>query len=93
MPAKKQATSKTQRSLSKNLEKLATPKTKAKAPPKKTTRKKSTDITVANSRKAELFPYPTFPFRLEDKSENKTCWFACEDHAKKYIQRYNPEYK
>jgi hypothetical protein len=38
------------------------------------------------------FPYEGFPYRLEhnDKGESKVCWFSCEDHLKKYIDRYKP---
>jgi len=38
------------------------------------------------------FPYEGFPYRLEhtDKGESKVCWFSCEEHLKKYIERYKP---
>jgi hypothetical protein len=38
------------------------------------------------------FPYEGFPYRLEytDGKEEKICWFTCEDHLKKYIDRYKP---
>ena len=38
------------------------------------------------------FPYDGFPYRLEHKdgSENKTCWFSCEEHLQKYIDRHKP---
>ncbi len=38
------------------------------------------------------FPYDGFPYRLEHKdgSETKTCWFSCEEHLQKYIERYKP---
>jgi hypothetical protein len=38
------------------------------------------------------FPYEGFPYRLEhtDKSESKVCWFSCEEHLQKYIERYKP---
>jgi len=45
------------------------------------------------SRKSELFPYETFPIRLEDKTENKVCYFQTEGHAQKYIDRYKCVYK
>ena len=46
------------------------------------------------SGKVDLFPYyETFPIRLEDKTENKVCWFQCEQHAQKYVDRYNCDYK
>jgi hypothetical protein len=40
----------------------------------------------------ENFPYDGFPYRLEHKdgSDNKTCWFSCEEHLQKYIERYKP---
>ena len=54
--------------------------------------KKNTELLVYSSDLA-LFPYvDTFPYRLEDKSEKKTCYFQCHEHAIKYVQRYNPEY-
>ena len=38
----------------------------------------------------KLFPFVgTFPWRLEDRKEKKTCWFQCFDHAEKYILRYS----
>ncbi len=38
------------------------------------------------------FPFDGFPYRLEHKdgSDTKTCWFSCEDHLQKYIERYKP---
>lgn len=36
----------------------------------------------------EEFPHEGFPYRLEDKRENKTCFFQSEDHMNKYIARY-----
>jgi hypothetical protein len=35
------------------------------------------------------FPYPSFPYRLHIKAENRTCWFECEEHLHKLIQREN----
>lgn len=35
------------------------------------------------------FPYPSFPYRLHIKAENRTCWFECEAHMNKLIQREN----
>lgn len=29
-----------------------------------------------------------FPFRLDHKTENKVCWFQCQEHMDKYIQRH-----
>jgi len=38
----------------------------------------------------EKFPYTDFPFRLEYKEEktNKICWFECQEHLDKYVERY-----
>jgi len=38
----------------------------------------------------EKFPYIDFPFRLEYKEEktNKICWFECQEHLDKYVERY-----
>jgi hypothetical protein len=38
----------------------------------------------------ELFPYDTFPIRLEhpDGKDKKICWFQCEWHLDKYIDRH-----
>ena len=38
----------------------------------------------------EMFPFETFPFRLEYKDGNDTriCHFQCEEHRDKYIKRY-----
>ena len=39
----------------------------------------------------ELFPHGGFPYRLEHKDENKLtrlCWFQCEHHLTKHINRY-----
>jgi len=38
----------------------------------------------------EKFPYTDFPFRLEYKEEktNKICWFECEEHLQKHLDRY-----
>lgn len=52
------------------------------------------EIKILNSKKKELFPYVnTFPYFLNDQSENKKCWFTCQEHAEKYIRRYSPKYK
>ena len=88
----------TARSLSKNLDKLSSTSTSGTSSKTSTRkRKKKEEIVVSNSRKAELFPHhPTFPYRLEDKKESKTCWFQCYEHAEKYINRYHmisKEYK
>ena len=38
------------------------------------------------------FPYENFPYRLEytDGKEHKVCWFMCEEHLKKHLERYKP---
>lgn len=40
--------------------------------------------------KTDLFPYEKFPIRLEYKDGNETriCWFECEEHLQKYLERY-----
>lgn len=66
----------------------------AKTPVKSSGKTKKTNDSLAYSSDLQLFPYvDTFPYRLEDKSENKTCYFQTESHARKYIERYHPEYK
>ena len=78
-------------SLEKNLKKLTTT---TKSTTKPTKRRKEQAIKVINSRKLEWFPWvDTFPYYLKDETENKKCWFVCEDHATKYIGRYNCKYK
>ena len=38
----------------------------------------------------ELFPHPNHPYRLEfgEKKNLTICWFECEQHLKKYIERH-----
>ena len=38
----------------------------------------------------ELFPYETFPIRLEfgEKKNNTICHFQCDEHLQKYLERY-----
>ena len=38
----------------------------------------------------ELFPYDKFGFRLEfgDKKNPTICWFECQEHLDKYLERY-----
>jgi hypothetical protein len=38
----------------------------------------------------EKFPYSTFPFRLDLKEgkENRVCWFECQVHVDKFIQKH-----
>ena len=55
---------------------------------------KEQEIKVMNSRKLDMFPWvETFPYFMKDETENKKCWFTCEEHATKYIRRYNCKYK
>ncbi|ADO99753.1 hypothetical protein Syn33_030 [Prochlorococcus phage Syn33] len=59
----------------------------------KTSGKVQKQIKVVNSRKKELFPWvETFPYFMQDMSEGKKCWFTCEEHAEKYVNRYNCNY-
>lgn len=84
--------SKTQQQLKKNTSKLTTTSPKTT----RSTKKKSSNnqIKLQNSRKLDLFPYiQSFPIYLEDKTDNKRCWFTCIDHAQKYVDRYKPIYK
>lgn len=38
----------------------------------------------------KLFPHGTyFPWRLDDKKDNKTCWFTDYHHLLTYLNRYN----
>jgi len=39
----------------------------------------------------ELFPYETFPFRLEhpDEKDIKVCWFTCQWDLDKYVERHS----
>lgn len=58
---------------------------------KKTTAKpkpKTVEHVVTNLE--EEFPYDMFPWKLiyKDGSEKRTCYFECEEHRKKYIDRY-----
>ena len=38
----------------------------------------------------ELFPYDKFGFRLEfgEKKNTTVCWFECNEHLQKYLERY-----
>ena len=38
----------------------------------------------------ELFPYDKFGFRLEfgEKKNATICWFECQEHLDKYLERY-----
>lgn len=78
-------------SLEKNLKKLTTT---TKSTTKPTKRRKEQEIKVMNSRKLDMFPWvETFPYFMKDETEDKKCWFTCEEHATKYIERYNCKYK
>ena len=43
----------------------------------------------------ELFPYEKFAFRLEfgDKKNPTICWFECQEHLDKYLERYKLDSK
>jgi len=43
----------------------------------------------------ELFPYETFPIRLEfgEKKNTTICHFQCEEHLQKYLERYKLDKK
>lgn len=55
----------------------------------------STKSTSSNTQKkqrvteSEKFPYDMFPYRLDHKTEKKVCWFQCQEHLDKYIERHN----
>lgn len=92
----------TAKKLSQNLTTLTTSKSpsktqskqQSKATPRQSAKTKKTNDCLVYSSDLTLFPYvDTFPYRLEDQSEKKTCYFQCENHARKYIDRYKPEYR
>ena len=56
-------------------------------------KKKQTPIKHTGSKKFELFPWKSFLWRLDDLTDKKVCWFECEEHAERYIRRYNCKYK
>ena len=43
----------------------------------------------------ELFPYEKFGYRLEfgEKKNSTICWFECEEHLQKYLERYKLDSK
>ena len=43
----------------------------------------------------EKFPYQNFPIRLEYKEikDKKLCFFECEEHLKKYVDRHKLKLK
>lgn len=75
-------------------------KTTIKTPPKKrtttkkpTTRKKPEPKPTFKRKELsheEMFPFESFPFRLEykDGTETRVCYFTCEEHRTKLINRY-----
>ena len=84
-----------QQTLDSNLEKLTslqapkkTGKSSGTKKPSRQTSSKTEDIKYTRSHKLALFPWDTFPWYLEDRKDNKKCWFECYDHAEKYIRRY-----
>lgn len=83
----KRRKSSTQETLEENL------KTLTSTPPRKktgkTSGKKKSDIVAVRSYDKKLFPWESFPYRLDDKRENKVCHFQCFEHAEKHITRYN----
>lgn len=44
---------------------------------------------------AEIFPYEKFGFRLEfgEKKNITVCWFECQEHLDKYLERYKLDKK
>lgn len=56
-------------------------------------KKNDLTIKIAKSQDRELFPWQSFLWRLDNLDEKRVCWFECQDHAEKYIQRYRPKYK
>lgn len=42
-----------------------------------------------------LFPYENHPYRLEfgDKKDKTICFFSCEEHLQKYLNRYKLDKK
>ena len=54
---------------------------------------KESPIKITKSRDKELCPWQSFLWRLDNLDEKRTCWFECQEHAEKYIVRYNPKYK
>ena len=45
-----------------------------------------TDSTSA-FKKTDKFPWEMFPIRLDIKTEKRVCWFQCEDHLNKLLER------
>lgn len=51
--------------------------------------KNTTKQTKKTKTTEELFPHPTFPFRIEhiERGDKKICWFSHSSHVQKYIDR------
>ncbi len=85
----------TQKALEKNVKTLNKKTSTTKKPRK--TKKGDFKFVFTESKDDALFPHvPTFPWRLEDQREGKTCWFQCKEHVEKYLTRYkmtSKEYK
>ncbi len=47
-------------------------------------------ISTENFQVNSLFPYETFPIRLEfgEKKDTTLCYFQCDEHLQKYITRH-----
>ena len=64
-----------------------TPKPKTKAKPRT---KKKPELKRKKLSQEEMFPFESFPFRLEyqDGNDTRICHFQCEEHRDKLINRY-----
>ena len=64
-----------------------TPKPKTKPKPKV---KKEPELKRKKLSQEEMFPFESFPFRLEyiDGNDTRICHFQCEEHRDKLINRY-----
>ena len=103
MPPKKKTTT-TPKAKVKSSTKNITPRAKKPSltPAKKPTVKKTATRKPTAKKKPELkpkrkklsheemFPFETFPFRLEyiDGNDTRICHFQCEEHRDKLINRY-----
>jgi hypothetical protein len=85
----------TQKALEKNVKTLNKKSTTTKKTRK--TKKEDFKFTFTKSEEDKLFPHtPTFIWRLDDRRDNKICWFECQEHVEKYLNRYkmsSKEYK
>ena len=43
---------------------------------------------LLDSKSSVKFPYESFPWRLGYKDKSTICYFECEYHIQKYIDRY-----